>query len=238
MKVHFRKCSLAVSALMVSACGTPAAGESPGDAGPDSTSMNDAAPLRAVGETCTPQLEFDKRFGQSSIDTLVIELGTPECATGVCLLHYFAGRVSCPYGNGETSMQTSPPSCAPVPSVPGLFTLGGSSSGERCCPELGGGGAPVTRPVAAQCTDRRAEDAVYCSCRCDVPNDPGIDRAKIELCRCAAGFECRSICDGTTGDCALVPKTHWGSYCLKSGPKGSNYNPAWGESGCTTRISP
>jgi len=78
-------------------------------------------------------------------------------------------------------------------------------------------------------------DSVYCSCRCDIPDPstvPGItdqeknelDKSKVQLCDCPSGFKCVPLCDQTHGNCSIVPKGKWGSYCVRDNANGAGLN--------------
>ena len=82
-------------------------------------------------------------------DQVAVETGAPECASGVCIVANFNGRVSCPYGQLDA---TSPDGCATTGPYP----------------------VRVTVPVPAQIIARPPRDAVYCSQRCD-----GVDGAPV-----------------------------------------------------------
>ncbi len=222
--------------------------------------------VTGVGDPCIPEDEFAPNSGQSVIDELVIDVNSVQCETRVCLRHYFRGRVSCPFGNGALPGQglgatcgpsgdcpagslcsgktaDSPGTCfAPCKQVPGrrnLFTLEGSFPGTLCCPVLGDlNQKPVQKIVEGQCTNRQAKDSVYCSCRCDVPEDPEIDRSQVSLCECPTGFSCKPLCDKVNGNCGPLPKGKWGSYCVKDGPTGANFNPAQAEATCGAELKP
>ncbi|HEX4514990.1 MAG TPA: hypothetical protein VH054_15700 [Polyangiaceae bacterium] len=80
--------------------------------------------------------------------------------------------------------------------------------------------------VQAQCTDRTAADAVYCSCRC--ANGDGRTDDGANYCACSDGFECAQLVNSIgVGDSNLV-----GGYCIK---KGTEYNAA---SACTLACDP
>jgi len=191
--------------------------------------------VTGVGDPCIPEDEFNPTYGQSVADDLVIDVNSVQCETRVCLRHYFRGRVSCPFGNGAIGGQTG--KCQAVEKKRGLYTLDGTQNGTLCCPILGDvEEKAVTRPVDAQCNERKANDSVYCSCRCDVPDDPDIDREKVTLCKCPTGFTCKPLCDRTHGNCSLVPKGKWGSYCVKDGPNGSGFNEQQADSVCRTDL--
>jgi hypothetical protein len=192
--------------------------------------------VTGVGDPCTPEDEFNPKFSQSVPEDLVIDVNSVQCETRVCLRHYFRGRVTCPFGNQQRG-QTG--ACKQVPNKRGLYTLDGTATGELCCPVLGDiTQKPVSEKVDPQCVERQAKDAVYCSCRCDVPDDPDIDRSKVTLCSCPTGFTCKALCDQKNGNCSLVPKGKWGSYCVKDGASGSQFNPAQAEAVCRTDLKP
>jgi hypothetical protein len=51
-----------------------------------------------VGDPCTPEDEYDARFGGFNVAEGYIESRSFQCATRVCLVNHFQGRVSCPLG--------------------------------------------------------------------------------------------------------------------------------------------
>lgn len=80
-----------------------------------------------------------------------------------------------------------------------------------CC--VPGTDTPVVSPVCGQCADdsnRNAEQAVYCSCRCGVaegqPDDPDFN-----FCECPTGFTCSEI----RKDVGLGDPFITGKYCIK-----------------------
>ena len=192
-----------------------------------------ACSVTGVGDPCIPETEFSAKSGSAQPTDLTIDVNSVQCETRVCLQHYFKGRVSCPYGNGGQAGQGVKDPAAKCQAVAGkrnLFTLDGTLAGSLCCPVLGDvESKPINNPVEAQCSGRPAKDAVYCSCRCDVPDDPEIDRGQVNLCKCPDGFSCTKLCDRENGGCATLPKGKWGSYCVKDGAKGSKFNPDVGQ---------
>jgi hypothetical protein len=128
----------------------------------------------------------------------LLESDNPTCgATDVCLLNHFDGRTSCPYGG--------PPGTCTVP----------------------GTGAPVTVSVSPQCVDRRAADAVYCSCRC--ANIAGRTDDGASYCTCPDSFACTQLVtpigQSSADDIA-------GAYCIK---RGTAYDPL---ASCTVHCDP
>lgn len=96
------------------------------------------------------------------------------------------------------------------------------NAGKACC--VPGTEDPVASPVCGQCapdSNRNAEQAVYCSCRCGVaegePDDPNFN-----FCECPQGFACTEIRPNVgLGDPLLT-----GKYCIKEG------SPFEGEQAC------
>ena len=77
-----------------------------------------------------------------------------------------------------------------------------AGKGERLNHRLG----LVEVPVRPQRLERRPDDAVYCSCRCD-----GADE-NARYCECPSGFDCREIVPPSD-----VASGRAGSYCVRSG---------------------
>jgi hypothetical protein len=141
-----------------------------------------------VGHPCIPEDEYRADFGGYSKDEVNIESRSFQCETRVCLVNNFQGRVSCPYGQGQTQLdsETKDDDCQ-LPDVTGY----------------------VTEPVAPQLQSRRPADAVYCSCRCDGPQT----KSNAAYCECPSGFDCRPLIDNLgLGKAELV-----GSYCVREG---------------------
>ena len=99
----------------------------------------------AVGSACIPDEENRPGFYGYDWDAVFVETNTPKCRGEVCLVAYFQGRQSCPYGQEEPSA--------------GCKTTDGTQD--------------VTEPVPPQLEGRPANDAVYCSCRCAGPDPNG-----------------------------------------------------------------
>jgi hypothetical protein len=91
-----------------------------------------------TGDVCISEAENEPNFtGFGSSETL-IETDAPACATGICVVHAFQGRVSCPYGQ--------------------------ESAGGGCVTPLADD--PVTVPVVPQLVARPPSIASICSCAC------------------------------------------------------------------------
>jgi hypothetical protein len=141
-----------------------------------------------VGDPCTPEDEYQSDFSGFSVNEVNVESRSFQCETRVCLVNHFQGRVSCPYGNKESSINVAkgltPPDCV----IP-------SSGNDR-----------ITVAVDPQIAKRKAADAVYCSCRCNGPESDA------RYCECPSGFSCVKLVDklpiGHGGQLA-------GSYCIR-----------------------
>ncbi len=150
-----------------------------------------------VGDPCIPEDEFFDTFSGFSLGEVNVESRSFQCETRVCLVNKFQGRVSCPYGtNGET----------PDPEATSTVNH------NRMC-EIPVFGGNVQVPVEPQLIQRRPEQAVYCSCRCD-----GAD-PNARYCECPSGFECAEIVINQDPEQQAELA---GSYCVRNG---SNVDP-------------
>jgi hypothetical protein len=96
-----------------------------------------------LGQVCVPSDEEDPTFSGFTQDEVVIDANSASCASSVCVVQHFQGRVSCPLGS---------------PANAGECTRPGSN--ER-----------VTAEVKPQLLDRPPSVASTCSCRCAGPGD-------------------------------------------------------------------
>jgi hypothetical protein len=138
-----------------------------------------------VGDPCIPDEEHRQDFAGFGITEANVESGSLACETRVCLVNHFQGRVSCPYGQDDLSLPDADPATA------------------------------VTVPVDAWDADRKAADAVYCSCRCDGPDPNG------RYCECPSGFVCAELVPRL----GLGREQLEGSYCVKRGTEFSTEHP-------------
>ena len=152
-----------------------------------------ACKTTGVGDPCTPEQEYDATFTGFDIKQVIAESKSLQCLTRVCLVHHFRGRVSCPYGQTMVNGGCTIPGTADV------------ISGDPDLPE-------ATRAVVKpQCLDRRADNAVYCSCRCANANGATDDGAN--YCSCPDGFTCAQVYPPT----GLGNEGLTGGYCVKAG---------------------
>jgi hypothetical protein len=136
-----------------------------------------------IGDPCVPEEEYTDGFAGFSAEEADTETRSFQCETRVCLVNHFQGRASCPYGQSE-QQASDDPRCF----VPGTQT-------------------PVRSAVMPQLLQRRADDAVYCSCRCDGPDQHA------RYCECPSGFSCEEVIPKLgLGQAQLA-----GSYCIREG---------------------
>lgn len=121
--------------------------------------------IRGLGEPCLPGIERDPSFPGFTLGTVNVEAQAPGCATDVCLVHNFQGRVSCPYGQTEEQALEAPACFLPGTDV------------------------PVQTDVASQLVARPPELASICSCRCDGPD------TMAPYCECPESMECAPLID-------------------------------------------
>jgi hypothetical protein len=174
-----------------------------------------------VGDPCTPEAEYDQAFLGFSVLEVNTESQSFQCQTRLCLVNHFQGRVSCPYGQKPDGS----PVDGTVPCSRGTDPDSVDQRDHGCC--VPGGhfpvdgkdhavsGAPFMDPnamalVKPQCTDRTADQAVYCSCRC--ANVDGQTNDGANYCSCPSGFKCTQLVSSVGG---ALDKGLTGAYCVK-----------------------
>jgi hypothetical protein len=181
-----------------------------------------------VGDPCTPEAEYTTSFLGFSVTEVNTESESFQCLTRLCLVNHFQGRVSCPYGSCGANNPDAASSGACAPSAASGSNLSGTQScdgkGDGCC--IPGTQTPVDgkdstgmqvdpklgASVAPQCTDRTADKAVYCSCRC--ANLDGQTNDGRNYCTCPDGFECKQLVASVGGN---ADQGLTGAYCIKKG---------------------
>ncbi len=155
-----------------------------------------------VGDPCIPEDEYRQQVPGYAVTEVNVESRSFQCETRVCLVNHFQGRVSCPYGQTESQAAACQEPGAPCTADSGLGCRVPGTNGEN----------PNDRiqvAVAGQLLERRADDAVYCSCRCDGPDD------NARYCECPSGYACVELVE----DLQLGPGQLAGSYCIKEGTR-------------------
>ena len=165
-----------------------------------------------VGDPCIPEQEYNAQFGGFDEQEVNVESKSFTCQTRLCLVNHFRGRTSCPYGQDENG---NPPNTNGTNKDTGQNTVGpcvipGTDQ------KITGSPDPLNKDkakVAASCTDRTADKAVYCSCRCANIDNKTDDGAN--YCTCPDGFSCEQLVTSIgQGDTGLT-----GAYCIKNGTK-------------------
>ncbi len=167
--------------------------------------MGFSCETEGVGDPCVPEDEFGQDFAGFSVEQVNVESRSFSCVTRICLVNHFQGRVSCPYGQTQdTATDCATNTACADPN---------SAQYKQSCRKPGEDGAQpedrINIEVPPQLVDRQADDAVYCSCRCDGPD------AGARYCECPDGFSCENLVE----DIGLGKGQLAGSYCVKSGTK-------------------
>jgi hypothetical protein len=156
------------------------------------------APVSSVGGPCTPVEEQQSAYGAATEYGVSLDPANPRCGENdVCLVNHFQGRVTCPYGQNAAGDGPD--------GSPGCFTPG------TCMPVRPNSG----QAVPAQCANRTAADAVYCSCRCaNVDGGTGDGT----YCQCPGGMTCTQLVPyiAPSGPSTGAPDMS-GAYCIKAG---------------------
>jgi hypothetical protein len=157
-----------------------------------------------VGDPCIPEQEYDPGFNGFNKEEVNVESKSFQCQTRLCLVNHFQGRVSCPYGQ-------KPDGKAPTGNGTSACVIPGTKDGKV---EGNPQDQKLQKTVQAQCIDRAADKAVYCSCRCanvDGKTDDGAN-----YCSCPDGYSCEQLV-GSIGSQFSEGLT--GAYCVKNGTK-------------------
>lgn len=171
-----------------------------------------------VGDPCTPEAEYDVAFNGFDYKEVNVESKSFQCQTRLCLVNHFQGRVSCQYGQDTTGKGPGGIAGCTVPNDVSTKITGN--------PALGAAAQAVVNP---QCTDRTADKAVYCSCRC--ANADGNTSDGANYCACPDGYSCTHLIDSLGAQVGNEGLS--GSFCIK---QGSDYDPA--NSVCANTCDP
>jgi hypothetical protein len=159
--------------------------------------QGNVAPL-PLGAPCFSFREEASSFPGSVEQEVSVEANGPLCGeSNVCLYNHFLGRVTCPYGQDKGG--------AGPGGTPGCQTADTCEPVRPNDPETG-------QTVPAQCSDRTAASAVYCSCRCANAQGGTSDGA---YCQCPSGMTCTQVVATLGGPPATDDIS--GAYCLKTG---------------------
>lgn len=167
-----------------------------------------------IGDPCTPEQEYNADFNGFDEQEVNVESKSFQCQTRLCLVNHFRGRVSCQYGQDSNG---NPPAMGAACTIPGdkMSPITGNPADQK-----------KGKSVAPQCTDRTADKAVYCSCRC--ANVDGQTGDGGNYCACPDGFTCEQLVSSIGGSNEGLT----GGYCIKSGTKYDRAN------ACATLCDP
>jgi len=116
-----------------------------------------------VGDPCTPDEEYDARFDGFDVSQEYLESRSFQCATRLCLVNAFQGRVSCPLGQSQASLHPCAgphdASCAPGETCVSSDTL--ARPCDTCDPATDAGCVPQACPPGLTC------DPLQHVCTCD-----------------------------------------------------------------------
>jgi hypothetical protein len=98
-----------------------------------------------VGDPCTPEDEYNTQFAGFNVAQENIESRSFQCATRICLVNHFQGRVSCPQG------QAQPHGCDPK-------NNGADCAGKSCV------ASQVFAPTCNDCTGSNDPNCVPLPC--------------------------------------------------------------------------
>jgi len=154
-----------------------------------------------IGDPCIPEDEYKQDFPGYTATQVSVESRSFQCKSRVCLVAYFQGRVSCPYGQPDGFENLEANKRCYIPGTKDEADPAGSV-GANCtnC---------VNTTVNPQIIKRRPESAVYCSCRCSG------DDSNVRYCECPSGYTCENLVSSygiEGGGGQLV-----GGYCVKEG---------------------
>ncbi len=194
-----------------------------------------------IGDPCIPEAEYAADFLGFDEHEVNVESKSFQCETRLCLVNHFRGRVSCPYGqNGSGSAaDKQPDSTTPAWQCDGEHGAPNAPNTQCCLPGVDQpvisdqdtqagktDGTATQSEVLANCSDRTADKAVYCSCRCENVDGKTDDGAV--YCQCPDGFACTQLVTPIgAGNAGLT-----GGYCIK---KNTDYTIA---TSCTDVCSP
>lgn len=142
-----------------------------------------------VGDPCTPEAEYDSQFAGFKVGQDFIESRSFQCATRICLVNHFQGRVSCPLG------QSPPKVC--------------DNENDTSC---GDGVKCVESQVLAPECDCKPNDDAECVAACGSIDNVKCD-ANLKMCVCS-GTPSKAI-NGVTYSCRLVDENCKGGTCAR-----------------------
>ncbi len=121
-----------------------------------------------VGDPCTPEQEYVAHFAGFDVAEAYVESRSFQCATRVCLVNHFQGRVSCPLGQSSSDLVScdgpGDTRCGPTGKCTASETYAPVCN--ACDPTQDPGCTPVACPTGLTCDPTRKV------CTCDSATSP------------------------------------------------------------------
>lgn len=184
----------------------------------------------AIGAACIPSQELSTTFLGFDVRQVVVDEGNAACASGVCLVDHFQGRVTCPYGQNATatgadlSAATNAPCRGTIPDQGSACCTPGSEKPVIASQDVGSA-TPMSSEIRPNCIDRLAAKTVTCSCRC--ANAAGKTDDGAHYCSCPGGFTCTQVVPELEVGDPLA-----GAYCIANGSAYDSLTSCTGVAGC------
>ncbi|MBK8251496.1 MAG: hypothetical protein IPK82_02365 [Polyangiaceae bacterium] len=179
-----------------------------------------------VGDACVPEDEYSFRFSGFKVSEDIIESRSFQCATRICLVNHFQGRVSCPLGQPAPVNSQGGEGCAPDRDGNGNYVKGqGNCKDGDTCVEAGSFSPscdPSQGDVANQfCiglgAGQKCNEAGFCECATNA--DCLFTGSDVVSCD-AKTKQCVSYACHKEGDCqqeGAAPKDNAGKACCLPG---------------------
>jgi hypothetical protein len=151
-----------------------------------------------VGDPCTPDEEYDALFDGFDIAENYLESRSLQCATRVCLVNYFQGRVSCPLGQSAADLK---PCAGPTDTTcgPGASCVVSDTFAQACDPC-----DPATDPACVPCPAGLTCDAQQGVCTCD-SSSPSLTLAGVSY---GCAYFDPSCVPSASAPCAGLPTSY------------------------------
>jgi len=179
-----------------------------------------------VGVPCIPEDEYSFRFPGFKVTEDIIESRSFQCATRICLVNHFQGRVSCPLGQPAPRDKQELVGCEPDRDGDGVFINGqGSCKDGANCVEAGSF-SPSCDPTQGAAADAACQGlgaGVKCNpggfCECGQTADCAFVTDAVVSCD-AKTKQCVSYACHTENDCQQIggtPEENAGKACCLPG---------------------
>ncbi|MEZ4301387.1 MAG: hypothetical protein R3B70_41015 [Polyangiaceae bacterium] len=170
-----------------------------------------------VGDECTPEDEYSPRFSGFKVTEDIIESRSFQCATRICLVNHFQGRVSCPLGQPAPVDAQGSDGCNPNdPNAcgDGKKCVSAGSFSPSCDPSQGADADLFCNSVGA---GGKCNEAGFCECATNA--DCGFVTDAVVSCD-ASTKQCVAYACHAEGDCQQAgasPNENKGKACCIPG---------------------